>query len=968
MSNGQAESISTSGSRGRDMAYKVEVATKDGLPDSAGLTIEKDIRDLGVSSVTSVEVIDLYFLEGDVSPGKVELICRDLFADQVSQQYSVNRPLREDRLFHEVEVAFNPGVMDPVALTAERGIRDLGIEVPVSVRTGKKYLLGGRISEEEMWLVTEKLLLNPVVQHRVEREEKVYTPPSYSFRLREVAILQKEEEELLQLSRQSGLYLSSKEMVAIRDHFRNLGRNPTDVELETIAQTWSEHCFHKTFRGLIDYQGEAIDNLLKSTIMKVTEELSPTWCISVFEDNSGMIKFDDTHNLCFKVETHNHPSAVEPYGGAGTGIGGVIRDPLGTGLGARPIANTDIFCFGPLDYPHEKLPPGVLHPKRVMKGVVAGVRDYGNRMGIPTLNGSIYFDEEYLGNPVVYCGTLGIIPEDKSVKRVVPGDVIVLVGGRTGRDGIHGATYSSGELTETSEQDWSSAVQIGNPIAEKKLVDCLVKARDLGLYKAITDCGGGGLSSAVGEMGKGTGVEVDLEKVPLKYKGLSYTEIWISEAQERMILSAPEKCVDQLIRIFEKEDVEATVIGSFTEDRRLHLKYEGETVGNLDMGFLHSGPPRSVKKAIWRESRFEEPSFLDPEDLTSALLRILSSPNVCSKEWVVRQYDHEVQGGSVLKPLVGKDNDGPGDAALIRPLFDSPRGVILSHGMNPKYGRIDPYWMAASAIDEALRNLISVGGSLEVTALLDNFSWGNPDVPLRLGELVRAARGCYETARVYRTPFISGKDSLNNEFRLGDETISIPPTLLISAVSVVEDVSKAVSMDVKEPGDLVYVVGRTYDELGGSHYYELSGFVGNRVPNVDAVSGRVLMEALSEAMSRGLVRACHDCSEGGIGVACAEMAFAGGLGMEIDLRRVPLCEEMERNDHILFSESNTRFIVEVSKGDQKEFEKTMGENAFGLVGMVSERDEFGVIGLSGSPVVSAKIGQLKEAWQKPLRW
>ena len=949
------------------MAFKIEVGTRRDLPDPAGLVIERDLKDLGVSGVTSVRVIELYFIEGRISGEEVELVCKELLADGISQEYSVNSPLEVEPSV-SVEVAFNPGVMDPVSKTAEMGMRDLGIETPVSIRTGRKYLLRGEISPKHIDVAVEKLLLNPVIQHRAGVEERVFAPPVYAFELRVVDILGEDREGLVSISKEMGLYLNDEEMEAIREYFSGLGRNPTDVELETIAQTWSEHCFHKTFKGVIEYDGQIIENLLKSTIMKVTEELNPPWCVSVFEDNSGMISFDDTHNLCFKVETHNHPSAVEPYGGAGTGIGGVIRDPLGTGLGAKPIANTDIFCFGPLDYPHEKLPLGVLHPKRVMKGVVAGVRDYGNRMGIPTLNGSVYFDEDYLGNPVVYCGTLGIVPKNRSLKRMVSGDLIVVVGGRTGRDGIHGATYSSGELTETSESTWSSAVQIGNPIAEKKLVDCLLKARDLGLYNAITDCGGGGLSSAVGEMGKETGVLVDLEKVPLKYEGLSYTEIWISEAQERMVLAVPEEKVGELVEIFAKEDVEATVIGRFTHNKRLHLRYKGETVGNLDMGFLHGGPPKKVKKALWREKDFEESSFTEPEDLTPYLLKILSSPNVCSKEWVIRQYDHEVQGGSVLKPLVGVENDGPGDAALIMPVLASEKGIILSHGMNPKYGGIDPYWMAASAIDEALRNLIAVGGSLEAVALLDNFSWGNPDNPDRLGELVRAAKACYDIARGYRTPFISGKDSLNNEYRLGEKTISIPPTLLISAVSVMEDVSKAVSMDAKGAGDLIYIAGVTYDELGGSHYYGLRGLVGSRVPKVDPISGRRLMEVLSEATSRGWVRACHDCSEGGIGVACAEMAFAGGMGMEIDLRMVPLGENMDRSDHILFSESNTRFIVETQKKHKGEFEELMGDIPLGLIGRLTEGGEFRMTGLGGDPVVSAKIADLKEAWQEPLRW
>ncbi|MDZ7261195.1 MAG: phosphoribosylformylglycinamidine synthase subunit PurL, partial [candidate division KSB1 bacterium] len=714
--------------------------------------------------------------------------------------------------------------------------------------------------------------------------------------------------------------------------------------------------------------GQIIDNLLKTTIMRVTEELNKPWCVSVFKDNSGIITFDENYHVCFKVETHNHPSALEPYGGANTGIGGVIRDPLGTGLGAKPILNTDVFCFGPPDFPYEKLPPGTLHPKRIFKGVHAGVRDYGNRMGIPTSNGAIFFDERYVGNPLVFCGNVGLLPRDKCEKEVRPGDVIVLVGGRTGRDGIHGATFSSGELTVESEKISSGAVQIGNPITEKKVVDTLLQARDRGLYRAITDCGGGGLSSAVGELCQDTGVQVDLEKVPLKYEGLSYTEIWISEAQERMIIAVPPEKVDEILKLFADEDVEATVIAQITDDQRLHLQYQGHTVADLDMRFLHKGVPRITRQAIWEPPVYEEPTFADPDDLTEDLKRILSSWNVCSKEWVIRQYDHEVQGGSVLKPLQGIHNDGPGDACITRPLLDSNKGVIISNGMNPRYGLIDPYHSAASAIDEAIRQIIAVGGSLDKIALLDNFCWGNTNKPDRLGGLVRAAQACYDVAKVYETPFISGKDSLNNEYQVEGESIAIPPTLLISAISVMEDVTRAISMDVKQAGDLIYLVGDTKNELGGSHYYLIHGYIGNQVPQVNALVGKKLMQALSRASAQGRVRSCHECSEGGLGVAAAEMAFAGGLGMRLDLSKVKTTTNISRNDVLLFSESNSRFVVEVAPEHQKQFEKVMAGNIFSLVGEVTEDEEFRVVGLSGQVMVSASIWDLKEAWQRPLRW
>ena len=758
-------------------------------------------------------------------------------------------------------------------------------------------------------------------------------------------------------------------MRQIQGYFKELGRNPTDVELETLSQTWSEHCKHKTFNSRIRLGDEVIDNLLKSTIMKVTRELDKPWCLSTFKDNSGVIDFDGRYALCFKVETHNHPSAIEPYGGASTGLGGVIRDPLGTGLGSKPIACTDVFCFAPPDFPHEKLPEGVLHPRRILKGVRAGVADYGNRLGIPTLNGAILFDERYLGNPIVLCGTVGLMPATMAqMGRQKPGDKVVVVGGKTGRDGIHGVTFASALLTGESEEVSASSVQIGDPITEKKMIDVLLVARDKGLYRRITDCGGGGLSSAVGEMAEETGVKVDLEKVPLKYSGLSYREIWLSESQERMLLAVPPECVEELIGLFASEDVEATVIGQFTDDKKLRLFYRNKAVGDMDMEFLHHGLPQSERVAEWALPRYDEPSFDSPPDLSQDLKRILGAWNVCSKEWVIRQYDHEVQGGSVLKPLVGVANDGPGDAAIIRPLLDSERGVIIANGINPRYGDIDPYWMAAAAVDEALRQIIAVGGDLKRVALLDNFNWGNPEKPDRLGGLVRAAQGCYRAALDYGTPFISGKDSLYNEYETETESICVPPTLLISAMAVMPDVSKAVSMDAKKAGDRLYIIGMTYNEMGGSHYYALYGAVGNRVPQVNAKRGKKLMDALSSAVDKGLIKACHDLSEGGIGVAAAEMGFAGGVGLTLDLNKVPLGENINRDDTILFSESNTRFLVEVAPEDAKSFEEAMGDSVCAHIGEFNKSDRLQVNGLGGETVVSAPLAELKEAWQKPLRW
>ena len=958
------------------MEWKIEIRNKKGVFDPLGNGIKKDIQDLGIKGVKKVNVSQVFIISGDIARPDIERIAGELLADHITEEYSVNNEQRTtDDGLQIAEIAYNPGVMDPVEESTRKAIRDMGVYGVKTLRTERKYLVDGKITEGDFKSICEKLLYNKVIQHVVRapsfaKATEARQASGYKFKLIIVDMLGADDKRLIKISKNGQLFLNLKEMQEIKKYFKKLGRNPTDCELETIAQTWSEHCGHKTFRGIIEYKEEGktkiIDNLLKNTIMKVTNELKKPWCVSVFKDNAGIIRFDEDDNICFKVETHNHPSALEPYGGAGTGIGGVIRDILGVGLAAKPIMNTDIFCFGLPDTAHKNVPKGMLHPKRIMKGVVSGVRDYGNRMGIPTANGAVLFDERYTGNPLVYCGTVGIMPKDKSFKASRSKDLIVAVGGRTGRDGIHGATFSSGELTHESETVSGGAVQIGNPITEKKLTDTLLKARDRNLYTAITDCGAGGFSSAVGEMGQELGAEVDLEKAPLKYKGLSYTEIWISEAQERMVLSVPRENLKELMDIFKKEDVEAVVIGCFTSNKRLKLRYNGNVVCDLDMEFLHDGIPRFERKAVWTRPAHKECRPKNKKDFTQDLLRILSSWNVCSKEWVIRQYDHEVQGQSVLKPLVGIKNDGPGDASIIRPKFDSKKGIIVSNGINPRFGFIDPYWMAGSCIDEALRQVIAVGGSLKKTALLDNFCWGNTDKPDRLGGLVRASFGCYDIASSYGVPFISGKDSLNNEYSVHGETVSIPGTLLISAISVMDDVTKAVTMDFKEKGNLIYIIGETKDEMGGSHYNLINNSIGNNAPIVDAGSGLKIFNRMSEAAELGLLKACHDLSEGGIAAALAEMAFGGGFGAEIKLKAVPC--EVKRDEIILFSESNTRFITEVRKEDKKIFENLMKGVSIGLLGEVSEKKGLRVYGLEGKKVIDADIDKLKEAWQKPLRW
>jgi phosphoribosylformylglycinamidine synthase len=629
------------------------------------------------------------------------------------------------------------------------------------------------------------------------------------------------------------------------------------------------------------------------------------------------------------------------------------------------VCNTDVFCFAPPDTPPESLPPGVLHPLKVMKGVVAGVRDYGNRMGIPTVNGAVCFDERYLANPLVYCGTVGLIPVDRCHKAAQPGDLIVAVGGRTGRDGIHGATFSSIELTAESEQVSGGAVQIGNAIAEKKLLDVLLQARDAGLYHAVTDCGAGGFSSAIGEMGEKLGAAVHLDRAPLKYAGLSYTEIWISESQERMVLAVPPEKWDALKRLCDSEDVEATALGTFEATGRLRLFYHDQQVADLSMKFLHDGRPNVVRQARRpTPSTPTTPPISRPSNYNDVLLRILGSPNVCSKEWIVRQYDHEVQGGSVIKPLVGVRDDGPGDAAVVAPVLGSTLGLAVGCGINPRYGDLDPYWMAAAAIDEAVRNVVAVGADPSRVALLDNFCWGNTDRPEVLGSLVRAAEACRDVALAYTMPFISGKDSLKNEYTSHGRLIVIPPTLLISALGRVPDVRRCVTMDLKEPGNHLFLVGATKNEMGGSHYNLVNGFAGGDVPRVDLELAPRIFRALHEAMRRGLIRACHDLSEGGLAAALAEMAFAGGVGADVtELRGGSLPDDVA-----LFSESTTRFVIEAAPANAAAVQEVFAGLPLTPLGRTVKEPRLRIVGTNGEWVVWTNLADLKEAWQKPLRW
>jgi len=987
--------------------HRIEIGLKQGVRDALGEKVKRRIRtDLGLA-VDSVKTLSIFNLDMDLSAEDLEAVATGPFLDPIIQEYSIDQALAHD-FDWLVEVGFKPGVTDNVGKTAREAIEcRLGRKFPEGekVYTSTQYLLKGSLSPAEVERICHDLLGNSLIQ-RFEiwkREDwtgkvgpKIPKVGSEERGRVEEIDLEIGEDLLLRLSQERVLVLDLREMKTIQNYLRRsdtleerrrvgLGEKITDVELEAFAQTWSEHCKHKIFNARIDYEDETgtrrvIDSLFQSYIKKTTSEVRSSlgkkdFCVSVFDDNAGVIRFNEDYNLVFKVETHNTPSALDPYGGALTGIVGVNRDPFGTGKGAKLIFNTDIFCFASPFY-SRPLPPRLFHPKRVYEGVREGVEHGGNKSGIPTVNGGVVFDDRFLGKPLVYCGTGGIMPreilgEPSHVKRADPGDLIVMTGGRIGKDGIHGATFSSEELREDSPV---TAVQIGDPITQKKMTDFLLIARDRGLYKAITDNGAGGLSSSVGEMARTIGCELHLDRAPLKYHGLHPWEILLSEAQERMTLAVSPSKIESFLELAKKMDVEATVLGTFTDTKKFHVLHEGKTVAYLDMDFLHSGLPRMDLRASWKTPHHEEPLFPEPENLTATLKEMLSRLNICSKESMIRQYDHEVQGGSVVKPLTGLSNDGPSDAAVLRPALDSFEGVVVSNGICPRYSDLDTYWMAACAVDEAIRNNVAVGGDPDRIAGLDNFCWPDPvqsektpDGEYKLAQLIRANEALRDCCTAFGVPLISGKDSMKNDYLIGGTRISVPPTILISALGKIEDVRKAVTLDAKRPGDLVYVLGETFQELGGSEYYASKGFIGNSIPRVDPKKALALYRRLYQAIRQGLIQSCHDCSDGGLGVALAEIAFAGGLGMNIDLRKV-LRSGVDRNDFLLFSESQSRFVVTVDSSQKRAFETLLNNMVYGEVGVVSDDKIFRILGLRGKIIVEADIHDLKETWQKPLRF
>ncbi len=946
---------------------RIEIKFKDGIFDAHAEGIRKKLNSKGFN-IQKVIFMRVFNIGGELTEEELKKLGH-AFSDSVVEEFSYKSPFAI--YGWRVEVGYLPGVTDNPARIA-KGAARRAIGKEIEVYSSRVYSLIGNIGEREIKEIA-KILHNPLVERcrpslpleesfspflaRVELKEK----PKLRFIKPDFKLIKK-------MSEKGALALSDKEISAIVEFFskpeitaerKEKGlKGITDVELEAIAQTWSEHCKHKIFNAIIEYEDESgrketINSLFKTYIVGATNSVSSPSVVSVFKDNGGVVWFDDSHYIVAKVETHNAPSALDPYGGALTGILGVQRDVLGTGLGAKPFAGLDVLCFAPFN---ERPHPGAKSSEDLFEGVVAGIKDGGNKTGVPTINGSVVFEPCFNGRPLVYAGTFGIMPsrivERKSEKKEIkPGYLAVMVGGRVGKDGVHGATASSMAISKKTPM---GMVQLGDPFMQKKAIDFVLEARDRRLYEAITDNGAGGLSSSIGELGA-EGCEIWLDKVPLKYPGLQPWETLVSESQERMTLAVREEAVPELKELAKKHDVEIAVVGRFTNTGKFVVKYREKIVAYLSTSFLHN-PPRMVLKAKGRRRNFEEKQvYID--DYSCVLLDLLKMPNIASKEYVIRQYDHEVQGGSVIKPLAGFD--GPADAAVFRPLLHKKDAVVIGHGICPKYIH-DAYDMAAMAFDEAVRNVVCVG-SYPIAAL-DNFCWPNPlENEEKLGALVRANKALYDGAVAFSIPFISGKDSMKNDFvdKKGVKH-SINPTLLITAIGIMSDASKAVSSDFKESGDLVYVAGITKDELGGSELYKLFGTIGNKNPKVNFSLNKKVYSALHNLAVREFVRSMHDVSDGGLAVALAESAIGGSVGIDVDVSRVE--SETDKLESLLFSESSGRIVFSIHPEDKEEVEKILGGVPYALIGRVRGDSRF-VVRAWGRQILNEDVAELARAWR-----
>ncbi len=1005
------------------MLLRFEVGLKAHVRDVVGERVARKIKsELGLE-LAGVGIVRVYTVEGISAAQAHAVLSAAALHDPVLHEVSVS-PLalaQAGSFDWALEVGFRPGVTDNEARTARETIAlVLGLDKQaarnLAVYTSVQHLLtakpGQELSEKTVLHIARDLLANELIQRfEIKSAEEWLASPGFAPRAArvtgqasdEVAVVPlttMSDDELMAFSRANTLALSLGELKTIVDYYKDPATraarkaaglpapqvdNPTDAEVEVLAQTWSEHCKHKIFTAKLDYEDaetgarRSISSLFKTCIQGSTKAIREAkgkddFCLSVFKDNAGVIRFNENINVCIKVETHNSPSALDPYGGALTGIVGVNRDPMGTGLGANLLCNTDVFCFAS-PFHEGELPPRLLHPRRVLEGVREGVEHGGNKSGIPTVNGSIVFDERYLGKPLVYCGTVGTMPvkvagRPSHEKRALPGDHIVMSGGRIGKDGIHGATFSSEELHEGSP---ATAVQIGDPITQRKMYDFLMRARDLGLYNAITDNGAGGLSSSVGEMAQDCGgCDLDLSKAPLKYDGLRPWEILISEAQERMTCAVPPEKLDAFLALSAEMDVESTALGTYTDSGHFHVRYADKTVAHLSMHFLHEGLPQMELTARWARPAVQAEPLPDAVDHEKLLHRMLGRLNICSKEYVIRQYDHEVQGKSIIKPLVGVRRDGPADAAVVRPDFATEEGLVLSHGICPKYSDLDAYWMMAAAIDEAVRGAVATGADLRFMAGTDNFCWCDPvksettpDGEYKLAQLVRANEALDHFCRGFGVPCVSGKDSMKNDYKGGGVKISIPPTVLYSVMGKMPDIKKAVTSDFKHAGELVYVLGLTRPELGGSELASELGVSCAEVPQVDLVSARQRYLAYFQATQRGLVTACHDCSDGGLGVALAEMCLAGRIGADIDLDAVPACGCASALE-LLYSESQSRLVASVKPQDAAAFEALFAGQHVARIGVVGGAEL--VLRSGGAELLRTDVEALAESFKAPLNW
>lgn len=946
------------------MIHRIEVTPRTSkFIDGEGAHVLSEIHDLGIISVKKVRIVKIFKLEGNLSKHELQKIIDEVLVEQFWQDYAINSSVLSSKKTHTVEIARRPGVMDTEIESLLKAISDLGIKKIKMVGTGKKYIFTGKMSQKQLHFITEKILMNKIVDRVVTKNEKTLIVCSRRTPTQTIQIRKMNDEALMNLSHDK-LWLNIEEMKEIQNYFITARRDPTDIEIEIFAQTWSEHCGHKTFNAEL-----TIDGVNKSSFMsrlkKATKILGKKWCLSVFKDNAGVIELDRDFGICGKVETHNSPSAIEPYGGAMTGSGGVFRDIMGCGLGSKVLMSTDMFCVGAPDLRAVDVPDGCIHPKKLLKEVVRGVRDYGNRMGIPTNNGSVHFHNDYRAKPSIIVGAYGIIPKSQVNKKSLRAhDAIITIGGKTGRDGLHGVTFASGSMTAHTEITSSSAVQIGNAVEEKRMFDAMLECRDTGLLRFVQDCGGGGYSSAIGEIAEKTGVDIHLDKIPLKYPGLASWEIWISESQERMVVVVAPKDVDRVIRICGNFNVDATVLGEITNTKRLRLFYKKKLECDLDMQFLHDGCPITKKIGSYVPSLFEEPIFAEPKNYEHTLQKLLASWDICSKEPIVRQYDHEVQGTSVLKPFTGPEVDAPNDAAVIAAHLGKKTGMAVSHGMFPIFNRINPYWGTAGAIDEAVRNMVAVGVNPAKIALIDNFIWPTPG-EREIGDLDRAIDACVDVSLGLQMPFVSGKDSLSSTYKAADgSVIKIPPTVCISAFAPLTNVDRTISVDFKGVGNAIYIIGQTKPELGGSAYYALKKKIGNSVPTYDATESLKKYKKIYRAIQKKYIISAHDCSEGGIAVAITEMCF-GSFGARVDIAKIPQVDGM-RIDQLLFSESHGRLIVEVPKECITDFEKQMQSVRFARIGLVTRESSVHMLHKENK-LIKRSVAVLKRVWKQPMK-